>query len=65
LAGALEKHPNRVESVRAVADGIEGAQFAYIRGVCHFAPFTAIDTFYRIVSIFLRGESLPQEEWQP
>ena len=36
-----------------------------IHGASHFAPFTAIDTFHRIVSIFLRGEPLPQEAWDP
>ena len=51
--------------VRALTDYLEDAQFAWIRRASHFATFTAVDAFQRIVSTFLREGTLPQEAWEP
>jgi class 3 adenylate cyclase/pimeloyl-ACP methyl ester carboxylesterase len=51
-------------SVRHIADDIEGARFALIENVSHFAPWTARAVFADIVGTFLRTGDLPKERWE-
>ncbi len=65
LVIAAEHDAVQPSSLRELAQGIRGADFALIRGTSHFAPFTATEVFAEIVRTWLRDGSLAREEWVP
>ena len=64
LVIAAERDGIRVEDVKPIADGIEGARWAIIEEASHYAPWTAIETYREIVTTFLETGSLPRERWR-